>query len=690
MVQYISKRDGTLENWDPNKISESVKKAILASNFFNDENQAIKDSKNVTDIILSGLNGDRQINQEKLQDLVEKSLMSSGFFDAAKRYILYREKRREIRDEKNIQLDIVKTIDSYIDGKNWRINENANMDYSYQGLTLNISGEIESKYCLNKYPINVRDAHINNYFHIHDLSQGLVGYCAGWSLYDLLLEGFNLKGCCSSGPGKHFDTILSQIINFIGTLQNEWAGAQAFSSIDTLLAPFVYYDNISYHNVKQSMQRFIYNLNTTSRWGGQCPFSNLTFDLTVPSDYKGKPVIVGGKVMDKTYDEFTKEMNMINKAFLEIMRDGDHNGRIFSFPIPTYNITKEFEWNSEIGKLILEMTAKYGTPYFQNFISSDIDPSQVRSFCCRLQLDKRQIEENLKHKTGGLFGSGELTGSVGVVTLNLPRYAYLSKTEDEFFDYIEKYAKLARNALEFKRKMVSNNLDKGVMPWTKRYLKQKFDTFFSTIGVVGAHEACLNLFNKGIETEEGVIFSKKILEKLRELMIQFQKETGNMYNLEATPAEGTSYKLAKNDKKRFPDIITSGTDDPYYTNSTQLSADHTNDVFFALEHQNKLQPLYTGGTVFHTYIGEQIKDPSVIKDFLLKAFSNTKIPYISITPTFSICETHGYLNGEQFECPECGKETEVYTRVVGYFRPVKRFNKGKKEEYKDRRLFNIN
>ncbi|MFW6311385.1 MAG: ribonucleoside triphosphate reductase [Nanoarchaeota archaeon] len=688
MVQYIIKRDDTLEEWNPNKITDSIKKSIIANNLL-DEYDAEEKSKNVTQLVLTNINGNKEIKQEEVQNLVEKGLMSFGFFDAAKNYILYREKRREIREEKRLQMDIVKTIDSYIEGSDWRINENANMDYSYQGLVLNLSGEIESKYCLNKYPEIVRESHLNNYFHIHDLSQGLVGYCSGWSLYDLLLEGFNLKGCCSSGPPKHFDSVLSQIINFIGTLQNEWAGAQAFSSIDTLLAPFVYYDNLTYNDVKQSMQRFIYNLNTTSRWGGQCPFSNLTFDLTVPKDYKNMPVLIGGKVKDKKYSDFTEEMKMINKAFLEVMKAGDYNGRIFSFPIPTYNITKEFDWDSEIGQLILEMTAKYGTPYFQNFINSDIDPTDVRSFCCRLQLDKRQIKKQLKHKTGGLFGSGELTGSVGVVTLNLPRYAYLSKDENEFFDMLEKYAKIAKDSLEFKRKMVSNNFDKGMFPWTSRYLKQKFDTYFSTIGVIGGHEACLNLFGEGIETEKGKEFSVKILNKLRDLMISFQEETGNMYNLEATPAEGTSYKLAKNDKEEFPDIITSGNDEPYYTNSTQLPVDYTNDVFFAIEHQNDLQTLYTGGTVFHTFIGEEIKNPNSIKEFLIKAFSMTKMPYLSITPTFSICETHGYISGEHFDCPECGKECEVYSRVVGYYRPVKRFNKGKKEEFKERKTFDV-
>lgn len=847
MVDYIVKRDNTFERWNPDKINDSIKKCLMTNNIL-EENDLEEKSKTITNIVLSNINGSNKVSQEYVQDLVEKGLMSFGFFDEAKNYILYREKRREIREEKKLQMDIVETIDSYISGDDWRINENANMDYSYQGLVLNISGEIESKYCLNKYPENVREAHLNNYFHIHDLSQGLVGYCSGWSLYDLILEGFNLPGCCSSGPGKHFDSILSQIINFIGTLQNEWAGAQAFSSIDTLLAPFIYYDNLTYKQVKQSMQRFVYNLNTTSRWGGQCPFSNLTFDLTVPKDYKDMPVLIGGQVKDKTYKEFTEEMEMINKAFLEIMRDGDNNGRIFSFPIPTYNITKEFNWDSEIGQLILEMTAKYGTPYFQNFINSDISESDVRSFCCRLQLDKRQIKKQLKHKTGGLFGSGELTGSVGVVTLNLPRYAYLSNNEDEFFEKLERYARTAKDSLEFKRKMISNNFDKGMFPWTSRYLKQKFHTYFSTIGVVGGHEACLNLFGEGIETEKGKEFSIRILNKLRDLMLEFQDETGNMYNLEATPAEGCiagdtiiktidgdfkiedlvgkeigvysfdiekgkfcvkkgydirktrsnakviritfdndtyidltpdhpvavnrpnrwgysqvvwaeaqdleigksikslyfhteednrvsdvinennlnhkvknieyleetidvynmeveytecyfagdgilihncNYKLAKNDKKEYPNIITSGKDEPYYTNSTQLPVDLTNDVFFALEHQNDLQRLYTGGTVFHTFIGEEIIDPNSIKEFITKAFSMTKMPYISITPTFSICNDHGYISGEHFDCPTCGKECEVYTRVVGYYRPVKRFNKGKKEEYKERETFNI-
>ncbi len=686
MAEYIMKRNGTLEEWNPNKITNSIKKAILSTN--NNIDVDIESEK-IKECVLMGINGKREINQEFVQDIVEKTLMSTGNYDAAKNYILYREKRREIREEKKLQMDIVKTIDSYISGRDWRINENANMDYSYQGLVLNISGELESKYCLNKYSERVRDAHLNNYFHIHDLSQGLVGYCSGWSLYDLILEGFNLKGCCSSGPAKHFDSLLSQMINFIGTLQNEWAGAQAFSSVDTLLAPFVHYDNLTYKEVRQSLQRFVYNLNTTSRWGGQCPFSNLTFDLTVPSDLKDRAVVVGGIPKDKTYKDFPKEMEMINKAFIEIMKTGDYDGRIFSFPIPTYNITKDFDWDSEIAESILELTAKYGTPYFQNFINSDLDVSQIRSFCCRLQLDKRQIRKQLEYKTGGLFGAGELTGSVGVVTLNLPKMAYESKTEDEFFEKLEQYSEIAKESLEFKRKMIFNNLEKGMFPWTKRYLKQKYDTYFSTIGIVGGHEACLNLFNEGIESKKGKEFCIKLLNKLRDLVIGFQEETGNMYNLEATPAEGTSFKLAKRDKEKYPDIITSGNEDPYYTNSTQLPVSLTKDVFYAIKHQDELQQLYTGGTVFHAYIGEAVADPSSLKDFILKVFSKTKMPYLSITPTFSICEEHGYLNGEQFECPTCGKETEVYTRVVGYYRPVKRFNKGKKEEYKERQTYDI-
>lgn len=697
MPQHIIKRDGTIENWQPERIQNAICKALKNCNV---KDPDIK-SQSLTSVVVSHINGAEQIHQEYIQDLVEKILMQSGFLEVAKEYILYRERRREIREQKLNFFNVEECINSYIERDDWRINENANMDYSFQGLTLNVSGKVQAKYILNKYSEDIRAAHEEGYIHIHDLSFGLAGYCAGWSLYDLILEGFNLKGGCSSGPAKHFDTILSQVINFIGTLQNEWAGAQAFNNFDTLLAPFIRYDvqeiekkyNITLSKeyiyneiVKQSMQRFLFNMNTTSRWGGQSPFSNLTMDLTPPKHLADKAVIIGGRLQNETYSEFQEEMDMINKSFLEILLKGDINGSIFSFPIPTYNVTENFPWDSEIGDLLLKMTAQYGIPYFQNFISSDLNPEDVRSMCCRLQMDKRQLKKHL-NKTGGLFGAGDLTGSIGVVTLNLPKMAYLSKDKEEFFSLINKYTHIAKRSLEFKRKMLENNLDKGMYPWSKRYLKNRFAAHFSTIGIVGGHEACLNLINEGIETENGLNLMIDTLNYLRKLVIEVQEETGNLYNLEATPAEGTSYKLAKLDKKNHEDIISSGEDEPFYTNSTQLPVCATSDPFEALEHQNKLQTLYTGGTVFHTYIGEAVADPKSIKEFLLKAFKFTKIPYISITPTFSICSDHGYIRGEYFSCPKCDKDTEVYTRIVGYYRPVNRWNKGKRSEYFERQVF---
>lgn len=610
--------------------------------------------------------------------------MESRLYHVAKRFIIYREQRRQLRDQTAAYLDIQETIDNYLDQADWRVHENANMTHSFQGLMLHLSGTLQAKYALEKYPEEIRQAHEHGYFHIHDLSFGLAGYCAGWSLRDLLLEGFNLEGRSSAGPPRHFDAALGQMVNFLGTLQNEWAGAQAFNNVDTYLAPFIHFDNLSYERVKQSIQKFVFNINTTSRWGGQSPFTNLTFDLVAPKHIASEAVIIGGKLQDSTYGEYTKEMEWVNKAFLEVMLDGDYDKRIFSFPIPTYNVTEDFPWESEIGDLLMQLTAKYGVPYFQNFINSDLSPEDVRSMCCRLQMDIRE----LRNKTGGLFGAGDLTGSIGVVTLNLPKLAYLSQGEEEFLDLIAEYAELAKDSLEFKRKMIQENLDRGMFPWSRRYLKNEFKAHFSTIGLVGGHEACLNLLGKGIDTTAGTRFMQRTLEHLRDLTSRYQEETGNLYNLEATPAEGTSYRLARIDKRLYSDIIASGNGTPYYTNSTMLPVDKTADVFTALEHQNNLQPLYTGGSVFHTYLGEAVADHKALKKFIVKAFSQTKLPYISITPTFSICPEHGYLQGEVQKCPACGQETEVYTRIVGYYRPVSQWNKGKQVEYDDRLCYN--
>lgn len=616
--------------------------------------------------------------------MVERVLMESRQYDAARKYILYREKRRELREHKAAYLDIADTIDSYLSKADWRVNENANMTHSFQGLMLHLSGTLQARYALDKYPEEIRMAHEHGYFHIHDLSFGLAGYCAGWSLRDLLLEGFNLDNRSSAGPARHLDTALGQIVNFLGTLQNEWAGAQAFNNIDTYLAPFIRNDGLTYPQVRQAMQKFIFNLNTTSRWGGQSPFTNLSFDIVPPKHIANEPVIIGGAYQDSTYGDYAPEMAMINQAFIEVMLAGDHNGRIFSFPIPTYNVTQDFPWESDIGKQLMDLTARYGVPYFQNFINSDLDPEDVRSMCCRLQMNLKE----LRTKVGGLFGAGDLTGSIGVVTLNLPKLAYLAQDEEDFLQMLSEYAEMARTSLEFKRKLIADNLERGMFPWSRRYLKNGFRGHFSTIGLVGGHEACLNLLGKGIETPQGIRFMQRTLEHLRALTIRFQEETGNLYNLEATPAEGTSYRLAKIDQSLYADIQASGNGTPYYTNSTALPVGITSSVFDALEHQNMLQPLYTGGTVFHTYLGEAVADPASLKNFIIKAFTLTRIPYLSITPTFSICKNHGYLAGEQKTCPSCGIDAEVYTRIVGYYRPVSQWNKGKQVEYDDRVCYN--
>lgn len=675
MPQQIVKRDGRIESWSVDRIAQAILKSLNAS--------GIKDpllAKRLAGKVEAKLDGMDNPEQELVQDTVEQVLMESRLYHVARRYIVYREKRRQIRSQTETFLDVTETIDSYLNKSDWRVSENANMAHSFQGLMLHLSGSVQARYSLEKYPEEIRQAHEHGYFHIHDLSFGLAGYCAGWSLRDLLLEGFNLEGRCSSGPSRHFDAALGQMVNFLGTLQNEWAGAQAFNNVDTYLAPFVRHDGLNYDEVKQAMQKFVFNLNTTSRWGGQSPFTNLTFDLTPPTHIASEAVIIAGALQDSTYGEYGVEMEMINRAFLEVMLKGDYHGRIFSFPIPTYNVTPDFPWESEVGELLLKLTAKYGAPYFQNFINSDLKPEDVRSMCCRLQMDLRE----LRKRTGGLFGAGDLTGSIGVVTLNLPKLAYLAQGEEDFLDLVGEYAALAKDSLEFKRKMVADNMDKGMFPFSRRYLKNGFRGHFSTIGILGGHEACLNLLGKGIETEAGTRLMIRTLDHLRTITARFQEETGNLYNLEATPAEGTSYRLAKIDKKLYADIHASGNGVPYYTNSTLLPVGHTTDIFTALEHQNRLQPMYTGGTVFHSFLGESVPDIKALRSFIVKALSETKIPYISVTPTFSICKDHGYLTGEQATCPRCGQETEVYTRVVGYYRPVKMWNRGKQAEYKDR------
>lgn len=675
MPSKIIKRDKCIETWSTKRIGNAIFKALKSSGIKDPllaDRLAGKVEKKLQDIDMP--------EQEQVQDMVQQVLMEARLYKVAERYIIYREKRRELRSQNEAYLDIAGVTESYLDKIDWRVNENSNMVHSYQGLILHMAGSVQARYMLEKYPEEIRLAHTHGYFHIHDLSFGLAGYCSGWSLRDLLLEGFNLRDRCSSTPARHFDAACGQMVNFLGTLQNEWAGAQAFNNVDTYLAPFIRHDNLDYAGVKQQIQKLLHNLNATSRWGGQSPFTNFTFDFTPPKHMAAEAVIIGGKLQDSTYGDYAGEMSMFNKAFLEVMLHGDADGRIFSFPIPTYNVTKDFPWESEEGTLLLKLTAKYGAPYFQNFINSELNPEDVRAMCCRLQMDLREI----RNKTGGLFGAGDLTGSIGVVTLNLPKLAYLAHNEDDFLELISEYAQLASDSLEFKRKILEKNMDAGMFPFSRRYLKNGLKGHFSTIGLIGGHEACLNLIGKGVESESGLRLMQRVINQLRELIVIFQESTGHLYNLEATPGESTCYRLAKIDKELYADILTAGGKVPYYSNSTLLPVHLSSDVFYALEHQDMLQPLYNGGTVFHTFLGEAAPDEGSVKNFLIKAMSNTKIPQLTLTPTFSICEDHGYLYGEHENCPKCGKETEVYTRIVGYYRPVGRWNKGKQEEYNER------
>ncbi|MCS7201368.1 MAG: ribonucleoside triphosphate reductase [Dictyoglomus sp.] len=601
-------------------------------------------------------------------------------------------------------------IREYLEKSDWRVNENSNMAYSLQGLNYYLYSSLIARYWLEEiYPKDIAKAHQEGDFHIHDLGS-LSVYCVGWDLEDLLLRGFGgVEGKISSKPARHFRTALGQIVNFMFTLQGEAAGAIAFSNFDTFLAPFIAYDNLSYKEVKQALQEFIFNLNIPTRTGFQTPFTNLSFDLTVPEDLRDKKVIIGGERKDATYSEFQREMDILNEAFCEVMIEGDAHGRIFTFPIPTYSITKDFPWEKSNLTKIWEMTAKYGTPYFSNFVNSDMDPSDVRSMCCRLRLDNSLVRqraltftlntsnknvEELKHRGGGLFGANPLTGSIGVVTINLPRLGYLSKNEDEFFDRLAFLMDLAKESLEIKRKVLEDLTHKNLYPYSKYYLSgvyeltgQYWGNHFSTIGVIGMHEACMNLLKEGINEVGGREFAIKVLKFMRERLLKYQKETNNLYNLEATPAEGTSYRLARIDKMKFKDIYTSGDKEPFYTNSTQLPVNYSQDPFEVLEHQDELQSLYTGGTVLHIFLGEAIDDINLVKEAVRLISSNYRLPYFTLTPTFSVCPEHGYIKGERESCPHCGKETEIYSRVVGYYRPVKSWNRGKQEEFKLRKSF---
>ncbi|MEM4268310.1 MAG: ribonucleoside triphosphate reductase, partial [Candidatus Woesearchaeota archaeon] len=681
-VRKIRKRDGRIVDFEKEKITNAIFKAAQAVG--GSDREIADNLANQAVFLVSEKFKDTIPSVEDVQDIVEKVLIENGHATTAKAYILYRAQRTKIRETKNVMIDVNNTISEYLDKLDWRVQENSNEQYSFSGLLLYTAGKVISNYALNYiYTPEIAEAHKTGHLHIHDLSHGFIGYCAGWSLKNLLLKGFGgVRGKVDCKPAKHMNTVVHQMVNFIGCLQMEFAGAQAFSSVDTLLAPFVKVDNMTYKEVKQCMQQLVFSLNIPSRWGSQYPFSNLTFDWTVPDDMKNEKAIVGGKRMDFTYGDCQHEMDIINKAFLEVMIEGDALGRIFSFPIPTYNLTKDFDWNSENATLLFELTAKYGTPYFQNYIGSNLNPRSIRAMCCRLNMNT----DELIKRPGSMWGPGDSTGSIGVMTLNLNRLAYEAKDKDEFFALIKKYMLLSRDALEIKRKIIDHNLKNGLMPYTKRYLGT-FKNHFSTIGLCGMNEACLNLIGKDIRSDEGTQLAIETLKFMSDMCAQFQKETGNLYNLEATPAESTSYRFARLDKKYHPDIITAGKNEPYLTNSTQYPVDATEDAIEAIEHQNKIQPLYTGGTIFHTFLGERMSSGESCKRLVQRIAFNTKLPYFSITPTFSVCPNHGYIKGEHFTCSECGSETEVYSRIVGYFRPVKNWNAGKQEEFRDRLEF---
>ena len=684
----VKKRDGKIVRFDIKKISEAMEKAFDSVDRESCDSildmLALKVCADFEDKIHDGI-----IEVENIQDSVEKVLSDNGFADVAKSYILYRKERERLRNVKNTVIDYKKVVDNYLKVEDWRVKENSTVTYSIGGLILSEAGSITANYWLSEvYDEEISNAHRQADIHIHDLSM-LSGYCAGWSLKQLIEEGLGgIPGRITSSPAKHLSTLCNQMVNFLGIMQNEWAGAQAFSSFDTYLAPFVKVDNLSYHEVKQCIQSFIYGVNTPSRWGTQAPFTNITLDWTVPNDLAELPAIVGGKEMNFKYKDCKKEMDMVNKAFLEVMIEGDASGRGFQYPIPTYSITKDFDWSeTENNKLLFEMTAKYGTPYFSNYINSDMEPSDVRSMCCRLRLDLRE----LRKKSGGYFGSGESTGSVGVVTINMPKIAYLSKDEKEFFERLDHLMDIAARSLKIKRTVISNLLEDGLYPYTKRYLGS-FENHFSTIGLVGMNEAGLNArwLKKDMTHKETQDFSVKVLNHMRERLSDYQEEYGDLYNLEATPAESTSYRFAKHDKEKFPDIITAnehGT--PYYTNSTHLPVGYTEDVFTALDIEDKLQTLYTSGTVFHVFLGEKLPTWQSAANLVRKIAENYALPYYTISPTYSICKVHGYIAGEHETCPTCGEKAEIYSRITGYYRPVNNWNDGKAQEFKDRVTYKI-
>ena len=684
----VTKRDGTIAEFDIAKISSAITKAFDA--------MGKQYHPSVMDMLALRVTAefepkikDELVAVEDIQDCVEKVLSEAGYADVAKAYILYRKQREKVRNVGSALLNYKDLVDNYLQINDWRVKENSTVTYSVGGLILSNSGAITANYWLSEiYDPEVAEAHRNADLHLHDLSM-LTGYCAGWSLKQLIQEGLGgVVGKITSSPASHLSTLCNQMVNFLGIMQNEWAGAQAFSSFDTYLAPFVKVDNLTQKEVKQCIQSFVYGVNTPSRWGTQAPFSNITLDWTVPRDLVDQPVIVGGREREFTYGDCQKEMDMVNKAFIEIMIEGDANGRGFQYPIPTYSITRDFDWSeSENNKLLFEMTAKYGTPYFSNYINSDMEPNDVRSMCCRLRLDLRE----LRKKSGGFFGSGESTGSVGVVTINLPRIAYLAENEADFYARLDKLMDIAARSLKTKRTVITKLLNAGLYPYTKRYLGT-FDNHFSTIGLIGMNEVGLNAnwLRKDLTHPETQAFAKDVLNHMRERLSDYQEQYGDLYNLEAPPAESTTYRFAKHDKKHYPDIITANENGtPYYTNSSHLPVGYTEDIFSALDVQDDLQTLYTSGTVFHAFLGEKLPDWKAAAQLVRKIAENYKLPYYTLSPTYSVCKNHGYLSGEVSVCPECGERTEIYSRITGYYRPVQNWNDGKAQEFKDRKVYDI-
>ena len=688
-MYQVVKRDGQIAEFVIHKIGAAIQKAFEASgkNFHPSviDMLALKVTANFEPKIKDG-----KIKVEEIQDSVEEVLSQAGYADVAKGYILYRKQREKIRNLKSATLNYKELVNNYLQVNDWRVKENSTVTYSVGGLILSNSGAITANYWLSEvYDREIAEAHRNTDIHLHDLSM-LTGYCAGWSLRQLIQEGLGgIPGKITSAPAKHLSVLCNQMVNFLGIMQNEWAGAQAFSSFDTYLAPFVRTDHLSYTEVKKCIESFVYGVNTPSRWGTQAPFTNITLDWTVPDDLKKKPAIVGGREMNFTYGDCKEEMDMVNKAFIEVMIEGDAQGRGFQYPIPTYSITKDFDWSdTENNRLLFEMTSKYGTPYFSNYINSDMEPSDVRSMCCRLRLDLRE----LRKKAGGFFGSGESTGSIGVVTINLPRMAYLAKDEEDFFKRLAHMMDIAARSLHIKRQVISKLLDEGLYPYTKRYLGG-FGNHFSTIGLIGMNEAGLNAnwLRKDITHKETQKFAVKVLNFMRNRLSDYQEEYEELFNLEATPAESTTYRFAKHDREQFPDIITAseGNGTPYYTNSSHLPVGFSDDIFDALDIQDELQTLYTSGTVFHAFLGEKLPGWKESALLVRKIAENYKLPYYTISPTYSICQDHGYIDGEQYTCPHCGRKTEVYSRITGYYRPVQNWNDGKIQEFKDRKEYDI-